>query len=383
LPTRRQEVELNFPGRHLGKARLFWILQSAGWLAFGIVMFIWGLEHWRVTDALVNKILLISTGFVLTLGIRSLYRTARKRSLGQIGSASLILLTSFIGAALWFQVSTLLFETYYVTSRNLSIQWGLARIPIGLLLYYGFVLLTWSLLYYAINIWIEAEHQRARALRAEISAHDARLQALRAQLEPHFIFNTLNAISTLVAEDKNELALTMISRLSDFLRLTLASANEAEISVAEELEYVQRYLEIEQTRFGDRLSVSIQVEPETMKALVPALMLQPLVENAVKHGVLPREDGGSVAIAICRKQGMLELNVSDDGPGLRPGNGRSGVGLANTAARLQELYAENMSFSVENLPLGGLAARIRIPFHVSTPKFDEQALLLQPESSAR
>jgi two-component system, LytTR family, sensor kinase len=378
-------LESQLPGRlPVGKAALFWILQSIGWLAFGIAMFIWGLEHWNLVDALANKILLIFTGFLLTLALRILYRTARKWSLPHIGSAALVLISSFAGAVAWYQAATILFAVYYTGAHGLPMQWGFATIPIGLLLYYGFVLLTWSLFYYGIHTWIEAENQRARALRAELSAHDARLLALRAQLEPHFLFNTLNAISTLIVEGKNASAVTMISRLSDFLRLTLENVEATEIPVAEELEFVKRYLEIEQTRFGDRLRVIIDAEPETMNALVPTLVLQPLVENAVKHGIFPREAGGSVGIAVARKNGMLELSVTDDGPGLRCGaHVRHGVGLANTAARLQELYADSMSFRLDDLPSGGLAARIAIPFHTSAPLLDEHALRLETERGAR
>ncbi len=368
----------------VGKTALFWILQSIGWLAFGIAMFIWGLEHWNLVDALANKILLIFTGFLLTLALRVLYRSARKWRLPHIGSAVLVLISSFAGAVAWYQAATILFAVYYTGTRALPMQWGFTTIPIGLLLYYGFVLLTWSLLYYGIHTWIEAENQRARALRAELSAHDARLRALRAQLEPHFLFNTLNAISTLVAEGKNASAVTMISRLSDFLRLTLENVAATEIPVAEELDFVKRYLEIEQTRFGDRLRVIIDAEPETMNALVPTLVLQPLVENAVKHGVFPREDGGSVGIAVARKNGMLELSVTDDGPGLRvAAHARQGIGLVNTAARLQELYASSMSFRLDDLPSGGLAARISIPFHTSAPTLDGQALRLETEQGER
>jgi two-component system LytT family sensor kinase len=245
-------------------------------------------------------------------------------------------------------------------------------IPIGTLLYDSLVLLAWSLFYWGINAWIELDDQRARANRAEALAHQARLRALRSQLEPHFLFNTLNAISTLVVEGENEAAVRMISRLGDFLRLTLESADEAEVSVAEELEFVERYLEIEQVRFGERLRVTIEASPEAMGGLVPALVLQPLVENAVKHGVLPRERGGHIAVAIAREDGTLRMSVHDDGPGLAAGGtdgaARRRVGLANTAARLAELYADGSRLSVDSPPEGGFSATIRIPFHLAAPR---------------
>ena len=189
-------------------------------------------------------------------------------------------------------------------------------IPVGTLLYDGFVLLVWSLLYCGVNDWIELAKQRQRATKAEAMAHAARLRALQSQLEPHFLFNTLNAISTLVVEGQNSDAARMIARLSDFLRLSLDAAETPEISVAEELEFVRRYLEIEQVRFGDRLRVAVEAPATPYDGLCPRLVLQPLVENAVKHGVLPRENGGSVIVIIARNNGTLRMCVADDGPGL-------------------------------------------------------------------
>src|SRR5262249_18784247 len=156
----------------------------------------------------------------------------------------------------------------------------------GTLMYDGFVLLAWCLLYSAITNWMQLEDQRERAIRAEGMAQAARLQALQSQLEPHFLFNTLNAISTLVVDGRTADAARMITRLSDFLRLTLETTDTPEISLAEELEFARRYLDIEQVRFGSRLRVIIDAQPDAMGGMVPALVLQPLIENAVKHGVL-------------------------------------------------------------------------------------------------
>jgi two-component system, LytTR family, sensor kinase len=163
------------------------------------------------------------------------------------------------------------------------------------------------------------------------------------------LFNTLNAISTLVVEGQNSNAARMITRLSDFLRLSLDAAETPEISVAEELQFVRRYLEIEQARFGDRLRVAIEAPADTLQGLVPALVLQPLVENAVKHGVLPQEQGGSVSVTIARNNGTLRMCVADNGPGL-PDKAAviSAVGLSNTAARLTELYGEKSHFSLDS-----------------------------------
>jgi two-component system LytT family sensor kinase len=375
-PVYRQQETTSLPhirvlGRELRKSSLFWILQFGGWLAFGIAMFGWGLSYFSRGDAFVNKALLVVIGFLVTLVFRLIYRIARRRSMPPITSALLVGVVSFVGAAIWRETHTILFEIYYSLTATGQITPRLVAIPLGTLMYDGFVLLAWSLLYYGINDWVVIERERERATRAEAMAHSARLRALQSQLEPHFLFNTLNAISTLVVEGQNAAAARMIARLSDFLRLTLDTAETPEISVAEELEFVQRYLEIEQVRFGERLQVSISAEPEAMPGLVPALVLQPLVENAVKHGVLPRELGGSVAVSIAKNNGRLHISVVDDGPGLPNDQALAqGVGLSNTAARLAELYGDTAHFSLTLAPRGGVAAIIDLPFRTAVPGLD-------------
>jgi hypothetical protein len=329
-------------------------------------MFGWGLDLYSARDALVSKVLLIGTGFGTTLVFRALYRRARQRATMPLASALLVLVVSFLGAAIWRETQSLLFLACLRAIDGERIPIELLRIPLGTLLYDGFVLLAWSLLYYGINDWAELEKQRNRASKAEAMAHAARLRALRSQLEPHFLFNTLNAVSTLVVEGNNAAATRMIARLSDFLRLTLDAAEISEISVTEELEFVRRYLEIEQVRFGDRLRVTIDAQPQAARGLVPALILQPLIENAVKHGVLPRERGGSVTVTIARSDSMLHMCVADDGPGLSAAaNGQRGVGLSNTAARLKELYGEASQFSMTSSPCGGVTAKLEIPFRTA------------------
>jgi two-component system LytT family sensor kinase len=359
-------------GSHYRAAPLFWTLQCGGWLAFGLAMFAWGLDYFNPRDAFVNKALLVITGFVVTLILRSLYRRARARSRTPLASALLIFSLSFAGAAIWREIQNLLFQVYASVAITGNVAVRLVAIPLGTLLYDGFVLFAWSLLYYGVNDWVELERQRERATKAEAMAHAARLRALQSQLEPHFLFNTLNAISTLVVEGQNSAAASMIARLSDFLRLSLDATETPEISVAEELEFVRRYLEIEQVRFGDRLKVAIDVPADAMHGLVPALVLQPLVENAVKHGVLPREKGGSVTVTVARNNGTLQLRVADDGPGLPVGAPVArAVGLSNTAARLAELYADKASFSLDSCPGGGVTATMEIPFRTAGPRFED------------
>ena len=347
----------------LGRGQLFWILQGCGWIAFGAAMFTWGLDFMSPQDALVNKSLLVGTGFALTLLFSVLFRKVRTKSISPVTSLIYVLVISFAGAAGWREIHGLLFQAYYAVKITGHVSIQFLRIPLGTFLYDGFVLLAWSLLYFAITSWMELEQQRERAIKAEAMAQAARLRALQSQLEPHFLFNTLNAISTLVVDGRSADAARMITRLSEFLRLTLETSDTPEIALAEELEFVRRYLEIEQIRFGSRLRVTINAEPDTMAGMVPALVLQPLVENAVKHGVLTVEDGGSVSVIAAQNNGALRLSVLDNGPGItRHGSALHGVGLSNTVTRLRELYGDAARFTLGSSSRGGLEARIELPF---------------------
>ena len=365
------ESSLSFSAlnKRVGRDQLFWILQCGGWIAFGAAMFTWGLEFMSPRDALVNKSLLVVTGLTLTLGFRMLFRELRKNSRSTITTIAALLAVSFTGAPVWREVHTILFQAYDKLWTNGGISVRFVRIPFGTFLYDGFVLLAWALLYFAINDWMELEKQRDRAARAEAMAHAARLRALQAQLEPHFLFNTLNAISTLVVEGQNADASRMIARLSDFLRLTLEATDTPEIPVVEEFEFVRRYLDIEQVRFGSRLRVTIDAQPEALSGMVPALVLQPLVENAVKHGVLACERGGAVSVTAEQNEGLLRLCVTDDGPGLPEiGVAVRGVGLSNTSARLRELYGDAAQLSLDPASKGGLAVTIEMPFRLAPLK---------------
>jgi two-component system LytT family sensor kinase len=340
----------------------FWLLQTGGWTLFGAVMLIWGLDYWSRQDAIVNKLMLVCTGIVLTLLLRVLYRRLLAGPTGMPMLLAKILAAAFIGGAVWFELEMLLFQMYLGSKAKVLILKPVA-IPLGMCLFYGFVLLAWSLLYLGIHTQAEADKQRARALQAEAAAQaaaqTAKLQALRSQLEPHFLFNTLNCISTLIVEQKSDLASEMISRLSDFLRMTLDAGEVTQVSVAEELDFVRRYVEIQALRFGDRLNVKIEADPQVLGARVPVLILQPLIENAVKHGILPSETGGTIKVRVVGDNGTLRLSVED------PGNsslceGRAGLGLANARSRLSELYGENARLELHRTSSGSTVAVIEI-----------------------
>ena len=227
---------------------------------------------------------------------------------------------------------------------------------------------------YALAYYRESQARAVTEAQLETRLVEARLRTLEAELHPHFLFNTLHAISSLVHTNPDS-ADRMISRLSDLLRITFDRSGSARVSLQEELEFLQKYLEIEQTRFQDRLSVQFDVDPDTLDAEVPRLILQPLVENAIKHGVSPQAGAGIVQIVSRRKADALWLEVSDNGVGLSAGARarlRSGVGLSNTRDRLQFMYgaAHKIEFSDDRK---GLAVRLEIPFHQTSVAPSEAA----------
>jgi two-component system, LytTR family, sensor kinase len=235
------------------------------------------------------------------------------------------------------------------------------------LLNLDYTLMTYTTLValaYALHYSRESRARAVKEAQLETRLVEARLRTLEAELQPHFLFNTLHAISTLVHTNPDG-ADRMISRLSDLLRLTFDRSGAPRVSLQEELEFLQKYLEIEQTRFHDRLTVRFEVEPDTLDAEVPRLILQPLVENAIKHGVSPKPGAGQVQIAARRLDNKLWIEVSDNGVGLSAGARarlRSGVGLSNTRDRLECMYGSDHRIEFSD-GSKGLAVRLEIPFH--------------------
>jgi signal transduction histidine kinase len=203
------------------------------------------------------------------------------------------------------------------------------------------------------------------AARLESALAQAELQALKMQLHPHFLFNTLNTIGVLT-EENPAAAKDMLTLLADLLRATLEQSGTQEIRLAQELELLESYLEIERTRFSDRLTVTFEVEPETLEAWVPNLVLQPLVENAVRYAIAPRSAPGRIAIRARRESGELRLSVEDDGPGVpsESSRGTTGMGLSTTRARLERLYGGGGRLRLEPAPGGGTVASVTVPFRI-------------------
>jgi signal transduction histidine kinase len=233
----------------------------------------------------------------------------------------------------------------------------------------------WAILALAhvLNYYRQLRERELRSSQLEARLAQTQLQILKMQLHPHFLFNTLNAISALIHKDV-ELADRMIARLGDLLRTTLDSAGIQEVPLAQELAFIEPYLEIEQARLGPRLSVYLDIDPAARNASVPNLILQPLVENAIRHGIAPRAEPGTIEIHAQRQNGFLHLTVQDDGPGMRtPVDSVPGIGLANTRARLEKLYGAGQRLELSNRPQGGLHVDITIPFKEATERASEEA----------
>jgi len=226
------------------------------------------------------------------------------------------------------------------------------------------VLIYWVIVSvsHAFDYYRRLQERELRAAELEKRLTQARLLALQMQLNPHFLFNTLHAISALMHKDV-EAADRMITRLSDLLRYALESTSEQEVPLRRELEFLGRYLEIEKTRFGSRLNVEMNIAPDTLEALVPNLILQPLVENAIRHGIEPHAKAGRIELRSRREEAAIRLEVRDNGGGLAPDPAlEEGVGLSNTRARLKQLYGEAQRLVLNNAPEGGLVVSVTLPF---------------------
>lgn len=257
-----------------------------------------------------------------------------------------------------------------------ALGWGLAQPSLSARVQKYFVgFFHLNLLFYAgtlgvysiFNYYREARERELKASQLETQLARAQLQNLKMQLHPHFLFNTLHTISVLMSKDVAA-ANRMLLQLSDLLRVTLDNAGAQEVALRREMEFLERYLEIEQTRFRDRLSLRIEVDPATYDALVPNLILQPLVENAIRYGIAQRLTPGLVEIRALRAGEKLRLQVRDDGPGIAPPHQsvlREGVGLTNTRARLAQLYGQEHQFEMRNAADGGLLVTITLPFRLA------------------
>ncbi len=216
---------------------------------------------------------------------------------------------------------------------------------------------------YSFEIYQRYKNEELRSAQLESRLVETELKALREQLRPHFLFNTMNTISVLVREGKNDEAVTLIARLSSLLRMSLDNTRVHEVTLRQEMDFLELYIEIQRARFSDRLQVDIAIEPAAMEARIPNLILQPLVENAILHGVAPKAGPGRVTVSGRIAEGQLHLEVKDDGPGLGDGTRRAkeGIGLSNTRERLAKIYGANGHLSLRSEVGCGVSVQIILP----------------------
>lgn len=349
------------------KNRAFWILQSAGWAGYFVLRTLSGIANSFGFSFVIHTLLLTAAGYSLTLLMAATFRRLIKLRPIVTWIASILIV---VFAATGFSA----IETW---SHATFVRPGLRPEGLeflGAILLDFALLVAWSALYYGINYYLLLEEQTDQLLRLEHQASAAQLAMLRYQLNPHFLFNTLNSISTLVLLKQTDRANAMLSRLSSFLRYTLVNEPAGQVTVEQEVETLKLYLEIEKMRFEDRLRSRFDIDPAVARARLPSLLLQPLVENAIKYAVTPQEEGADIAVEARRTGDRVLITVSDTGPGsdaqaLSHGQSSTGVGLANIRDRLAQAYGADHRFETQTNISGGFSVIIEIPYQ--TEAFEE------------
>ena len=346
------------------RSRLFWLLHSAGWFGFALVHYLGSLLH-EVRDIFAVIIMLNAyAGWLLTVPLRYVYRRAWNFSPAKI--ALVVIIASYITGVFWQVVKNVNYWEIY--KHGYQPEFWLYYTKGSVWAFY--IILSWSGLYFGIKYYQMLQKEKQNVLQANTVAHQAQLKMLRYQLNPHFLFNTLNAISTLILVEENKTANAMVTKLSEFLRYSLDKDPMKRVTLDSELQALQLYLDIEKVRFEERLQVEFNVEKDCQFALVPSMILQPLAENSIKHAIGVKEAGGTISVAVKRFGNDLLIELSDDGPGAEIVNGNlhreNGVGLANTRERLQALYQNNFSLVVANNLPSGVKINIRIPYDLGS-----------------
>ncbi len=338
----------------------FLALNIAGWLGYSLTSYA-SAYYWDKPAKYYWLVLLgCLLGFVITFFMRPIYRLYWNSSILSI--VTVVLATSFVASLLWAVPNNIAYWEWYKGGYD----------PDGWMAYFMgganmfYILLCWSCLYFGIKFYQAMEQASQKALKATALAHQSQLKMLRYQLNPHFLFNTLNAISTLILDKSNKRANEMVIRLSNFLRYSLDNDPMQKVTLEQEVMTLELYLGIEKVRFEDNLKLNFKLDEESKGALIPSLILQPLVENSIKYAITQSEAGGTISFRakVFAKELLLELK--DDGPGVALVDGElpcgRGVGIGNCKERLNQLYGENHAFTVSNAEPHGLKINIRLPF---------------------
>jgi len=351
------------------RAKQFWIFQLVGWSVWTLMLVLRDLlivpSEYIFPRALIFGSSAV-VGILVTSGLRIAFHMVWER--GFIVRFLVGWFGSFAAALIWqpFQNFIALIPFGEVTdlsaTSTLDLFDGLFRISCPLML-------LWSGLYFLIKYYQLFQAEKEKSLRSQALAHQAQLLMLRYQLNPHFLFNTLNAISTLVLAQSTARANEMLTKLSKFLPYSLDHSPLDKVTLAHELDSSRLYLDIEKVRFAERQKLEFDISPEAEAALVPTMILQPIIENTIKHAISKSEAGGRIHIAARRKYESLVLEVSDDGPGLSDNSVNAdaltlskGVGVSNIQNRLQEIYGDEHKLLFSNVETGGLSGTVEIPY---------------------
>lgn len=280
-------------------------------------------------------------------------RTGRVLAVHVLGSLTLCVGWATLGITLGWLLRTFPWQGHF--GRD-YLSWVSTSVPWSFVLYFAFLGCMYAFTYFA-----EAREREAQQARLAAQLAEARLGALRMQLNPHFLFNSLNALAVLVRDQNTRGASRMLELLGSVLRQVLHAEQRSDVTLTEELHFLEQYLAIEQVRFSDRLRVHWTVDDAARDAIVPEFILQPLVENAVRHGIARRSEPGTIEISATVAGETLVLSVTDDGPGFAPDRAHQGVGLTNTRARLETLFGGRATLIIARRPSGGTVATIRLP----------------------
>ncbi|MFT6897405.1 MAG: two-component system LytT family sensor kinase [Paraglaciecola sp.] len=342
------------------RERLFWTLHTLGWAGFAVIYYIGSLLHDMRSIWLFVIMLNAYAGWLLTIPLRYIY--ARAVKLKPMQMLLVVLASVYVVALAWALVKNVNYWEIYKKGYRPQQWYMYFTNTVDSLIMIG----CWTGLYFGIKNYQMLLKEKQNVLYASTMAHQAHIKMLRYQLNPHFLFNTLNAISTLIRMEETKTADAMVSRLSDFLRYSLDKDPIRKVPLRQEIEALELYLEIEKVRFEDRLTVIWDIQQNAAQALVPSLILQPLIENSIKYAISKLEEGGCIAISAKVFGRDLMLEVADNGPGAQIVNGQlyraNAVGLENIQERLRALYNNDFSFSVSGNQPTGIKVSIRIPF---------------------